>query len=72
MTTQFKKYLRHSWNFFYQTFLGLGLGKLFPARESFLNDILAGDGNTAKTFITVANSSVMKTNLAKYKTTKYS
>jgi len=29
----------------------LGLGKLFPATESLVNDIPAGDGNTAKPFL---------------------
>jgi len=33
---------------FDQTFLGLELGKLFPARESLVSDIPAGDGNNAK------------------------
>jgi len=45
-----KKYLRDSRIFFYQTFLGLGLGKLFPARESLASDIPAGDGNIAEPF----------------------
>jgi len=31
---------------FDQTFLGLGLGKLFPARESLVSDIPAGDGKS--------------------------
>jgi len=31
--------------------VGLGLGKLFPARESLVSDILAGDRNTAKPFL---------------------
>jgi len=35
--------------FFYQTFLGLG--KLFPARESLVNDIPAVDENIAKPFL---------------------
>jgi len=30
-----------------QTFLGLGQGKLFPARERLVSDIPAGDGNIA-------------------------
>jgi hypothetical protein len=46
-------FLQDSWIGFYQTFLGLGLGKLFPARESLVSDILAGEGNTAKLFFTV-------------------
>jgi len=37
------KKLRDSWIFFDQTFQGLGLGKLFPARESLVSDIPAGD-----------------------------
>jgi len=45
-----KKKLLDSWFFFDQTFLGLGLGKLFPARESLVSDIPAGDGNTAQPF----------------------
>jgi len=36
-----------------KTFLGLGLGKLFPARESLVSHILAGDVNTAKPLFTV-------------------
>jgi len=31
----------------------MGLGKLFPARESLVSEILAGDENTAKPFFTV-------------------
>jgi len=46
-----EKKLPDSWIFFYQTFLGLELGKLFPARESLVSDILAGDRNTAKPFL---------------------
>ena len=41
--------------FLYQTFLGLVLGKLFPARESLVSDIPAGDGNTAKPFLQSTN-----------------
>jgi len=37
------KKIRDSWIYFDQTFQGLGLGKLFPARESLVSDILAGD-----------------------------
>jgi len=33
--------------------MGLGLGKLFPAMESLVSDIPAGDRNTAKPFFTV-------------------
>jgi len=36
-----------------QFFLGLGLSKLFPTRESLVNDILAGDGNITNNFFTV-------------------
>jgi len=43
------KKLRDSWICFDQTFLGLC--KLFPARESMVSDIPAGDGNTAKPFL---------------------
>jgi len=34
-----------------QTFLGLGLGKLFPARESLVSDILAGDGKSLNLYL---------------------
>ena len=40
------KILRDSWIIFDQTFQGLGLGTLFPARESLVSDILAGDGKS--------------------------
>jgi len=40
-------------DFFDQIFMGVGLGKLFPARESFVSDVPAGDGNIAKPFFTV-------------------
>jgi len=43
-----KKKLWDSCIFFDQTFLGLELGTLPPARESLLSDIPAGDGNIAK------------------------
>jgi len=46
-----KLFLRDSWICFAQTFQGLGLGKLFPARESLVSNILAGDGNTAYLFL---------------------
>jgi len=46
-----QKNLRDSWIVFHQTFLGLELGTLFPARESFVSDIPAGDGNIAKLFL---------------------
>jgi len=39
-----KKILRDSWIIFDHTFQGLGLGTLFPARESLVSDIPAGDG----------------------------
>jgi len=42
-----KKFTRFL-DFFYQTFLGLELGTLFPARESLVRDIPAGDGNIAQ------------------------
>jgi len=42
-----KKKLRDSWICFYQTFLGLELGTLFPARESLVSDIPARDRNIA-------------------------
>jgi len=42
--------LRDSWICFDQIFLGLGLGKLYPARGSLVSDIPAGDGNTTKPF----------------------
>jgi len=48
-----KNRLRDSWICFDQTLLGLGLGKLFPALESLVSVIPAGDGNTAKPFFTV-------------------
>ena len=35
--------LRDSWINYDQTFLGLGLGKCFPARESLVSDISTGD-----------------------------
>jgi len=48
-----KRNLRDSWSCVDQTSLGLGLGKLFPARESLVSDLPAGDGNTAKPFFIV-------------------
>jgi len=45
-------------DFFDQTFLGLGLGKLFLTRESLVSDIPAGDGNIAKPFMTVYSQAV--------------
>ena len=38
---------------FDHSFLGLGLDKILPARESLVSDIPAGDGNTAKPFFAV-------------------
>jgi len=46
-----KKKLQDSWICFDQTFLGLELGTLFPARESMVSDIPAGDRNVAKLFL---------------------
>jgi len=46
---QYKKFYETP-GFFYQTFLGLGMGKLFPARESLESVIPAGDGNIANIF----------------------
>jgi len=46
-----EKKFRDSWIYFDQTFLGLGLGKLFSARESLVSDILAGDRKTATPFL---------------------
>jgi len=40
-------------DFLDQTFLGLGLGRLFPARESLVCDFPARDWNIAKPFFTV-------------------
>jgi len=45
------KKLRYSWIFVDQTFLRLGLGKLFPAKESLVSDIPAGDGNVVSLFL---------------------
>jgi len=50
-TIHCKKNVRDSWICFDQTFLGLGL--LFPARESLVSDIPAGDGNTLNLFYSV-------------------
>jgi len=46
-----KKNLRDSWICFDQTFLGLGLSKLFPARENLVSDIPAGDGTPLNLFL---------------------
>jgi len=45
------KNIRDSWICFDKTFLGLELGKLFPARESLVSDIPAGDGNPLILFL---------------------
>jgi len=42
------KNVRNFWICLDQTFQGLGMGKLFPVRESLESDIPAGDRNTAK------------------------
>jgi len=46
-----KKKLWDSWICFDQTFQGLGLGQLFPARESLLCDIQAGDGKSLDLYL---------------------
>ena len=38
-------------DYFYQTFQGLGLGKLFPAWESLVSDIPAGDGKSLNLYL---------------------
>jgi len=43
-------FLQDSWICFDQTFLGLGLGKLFPASESLVSDNPAGDRNSLNLF----------------------
>jgi len=43
MTINTEKKITRFLDFFYQIFLGLGLGKLFPTRESLVSDIPAGD-----------------------------
>jgi len=52
-----KKILRDSWIIFDQTFLGLGLGTLFPARESLISEIPAGDGNPLNLYLQCADLS---------------
>jgi hypothetical protein len=47
------KNLWDSWIYFDQTFLGRGLGKVFPARESLVSDIPAGDRNPLNLFYSV-------------------
>jgi len=51
MAVHCKQNLGDSWILFDKTFLGLELGTLFPARESLVSDIPAGDGNIAKLFL---------------------
>jgi len=46
-----KQNLQDSWICFDQIFLGLGLGKLFLARESLVSYIPAGDGNLLNLFL---------------------
>ena len=46
-----KENLPDSWICYDQTLLGLGFGRLFPARESLVSDILAGDGNLINLFL---------------------
>ena len=48
------KKIRVSWIFFYQTFQGLGLGKLIPARESLVSDIPAGDRKSLNLYYSVS------------------
>jgi len=48
-----KQILGDSWICYGQTFLGLGLGKLFPARESLVSDIPARDGKPLNHFYSV-------------------
>jgi len=48
------KILRDSWIIFDQTFQGLGLGTLFPARESLVIDIPAGDGKSLNLYLQCA------------------
>ena len=48
-----EKIFKDSWICFDQTILGLGLDRLFPAMESLVSDIPAGDRNTATPFFTV-------------------
>ena len=46
-----KKILGDSWIIFDYTFQGLVLGKLFPARESLVNDIPAGDRKSLNLYL---------------------
>jgi len=47
----FKNKLRDSWIRFDQTFQGLGLGTLFPARESLVSEIPAGEGKSLNLYL---------------------
>jgi len=49
-----KKKLQDSWIYYDQTFLELELGKLFPARESLVGDIPAGDGKSPNLYLQCA------------------
>jgi hypothetical protein len=51
LTLHSKKKWRDSWIFFYQTFHGPGLGKLFPARASLVSDISAGDRKSLNLYL---------------------
>jgi len=57
------KNVRYSGSCFDQTFLGLGLGRLFPASESFVSDIPAGDGNPLNLYLQCIQSSYKSTTL---------
>jgi len=46
-----QKKIRDSWIFLDQTFQGLGLGKLFLARESLVSYIPAGDGKSLNRYL---------------------
>jgi len=46
-----KKKLWVSWICFHQIFQGVGLGALFPARESLVSDIPAGDGKSLNLYL---------------------
>jgi len=48
-----KKRLQDSWIFFDQIFLGLEFGKLFPARESLVSDMPAGDRKSLNLYYSV-------------------
>ena len=53
VTPHCKQIFRDSWIIFSQDFQGLGLGTLFPARESLVSDFLAGDREIANPLFTV-------------------